>query len=107
MDRDVLPPVRDRERGRLGRRSGFPSGCVRQAAEAVLLEQRQQPVLDGEPGRVVSGVADCVAQGPPGALEVVPVPFGGVLDGPDADDVVVRGTRWPDYEVDPENWTGS
>ena len=57
----------------------------------MLLEQRQQPVLDGEPGRVVSGVADRVAQGTPGALEEIPVPFGGVLDGPDADDVVVRG----------------
>ena len=56
----------------------------------MLLEQRQQPVLDGQPGRVVSGVADRVAQGTPGALEEIPVPFGGVLDGPDADDVVVR-----------------
>ena len=62
-----------------------------QAAEAVLLEQRQQPVLDGEPGRVAAGIADRGTQGAPGALEVIPVPFGGVLDGPDADNVVVGG----------------
>ena len=89
VDRDVPPPVRDRERGRpvVG---VIPAGDALQAAEAVFLEQRQQPVLDGEPGRVVSGVADRVAQGAPGALEEIPVPFGGVLDGADADDVVVR-----------------
>ena len=85
----MLPGVADRED--LGAVVGGDAGVQPgEAAVAVLVEEREQPVLDGEAARVAA-VADRVAQHAPGALEVVPVPFGGVLDGADADDVVVGG----------------
>ena len=89
VDGQVLPGVADRED--LGAVVGGDAGVQPgEAAVAVLVEEREQPVLGGEAARVAA-VADRVAQHAPGALEVVPVPFGGVLDGADADDVVVGG----------------
>jgi len=57
MDGDVLPPVGDRERARLIAYADA-GGQPLQAAEAVLFEQRQQPVLGGQPGRIVAVVAE-------------------------------------------------
>ena len=86
----MLPGVADREDlvAVVGGDAGVQPG---EAAVAVLVEQRQQPVLDGEAGAGRAVGRPSVAQRAPGALEVVPVPFGGVLDGADADDVVVGG----------------
>jgi hypothetical protein len=55
----------------------------------VLLEQRKEPVLDGQPGWIATGT-DLGTQGAPSAAEIIPVPLSSVLYGANTNYVIVR-----------------